>query len=221
MKRVLLSNGAALPITLAAINPSASAEKSGGGSAGGTGAISSGGRCRGGGLVGNASGNTSVGSGVARGSAGSPGGTVSRDFGHDRIFRRDRNFGRFDRDRDGRFRSFAFGFDYPGYDHDYYDDSCYQLRRVPTRTAGVGVGCGFAPTDPADPVSEPNDLSSNRHPALHYSWSMIPHSRGQAFSENRYPPRSGRGRLFRNRAALDGAKLRRARRSSKACPLPR
>src|SRR6516164_11616780 len=42
-------------------------------------------------------------------------------------------------------------------------------------------------------VLERDDLSSNRHPALHYWWSMI-------FSENRHPPSPSRGRAFRDHA---------------------
>jgi hypothetical protein len=49
------------------------------------------------------------------------------------------------------------------------------------------MGSGFCPLDlrlsaPRDDAARPerDDFSSNRHPALAFSWSMI-------FSENRYP----------------------------------
>jgi hypothetical protein len=73
----------------------------------------------------------------ARGNAGTfAGGTAARQgtFGREGPFDRGREFGRdrdrFDRDRG--FRTFAFGFPDYSYDYGYYDDGCYQLRRVPT-----------------------------------------------------------------------------------------
>jgi hypothetical protein len=60
--------------------------------------------------------------------------------GNNMSFRGDTRMGRMDhgRDHDRRFRRFrgpAFAFGYPGSDYYAYDydDSCYQLREVPTR----------------------------------------------------------------------------------------
>jgi hypothetical protein len=60
--------------------------------------------------------------------------------GNNMSFRGDTRMGRMDHDRDHdrrfrRFRGPAFAFGYPGYDYYAYDydDSCYQLREVPTR----------------------------------------------------------------------------------------
>jgi hypothetical protein len=70
------------------------------------------------------------------------GGNVGASFngGNNMSFRGDSRMGRMDhgRDHDGRFRRFrgsSFAFGYPGYDYYAYDydDSCYQLREVPTR----------------------------------------------------------------------------------------
>src|SRR6516225_4167121 len=48
-----------------------------------------------------------------------------------------------------------------------------------------------------------DDLSSHRHPALHYWWSMI-------FSENRHPPSPSQGHAFRDHALVSSTAMSRA-----------